>query len=95
MHSIYRNGDEKDPGLQVTIPYEITKSWEHVLELIREKANLTTSAKRLCTLDGEIIDDISKLQQHGSRFVVLEGSSTFQRVEYSITKDTTITSSIE
>ena len=61
-------------------------SWEHVLEIVTEKAELFTPAKRLCTLDGHVIHAVSELQD-GGKYVVLEGTKPFQRVAYCATED--------
>ena len=61
-------------------------SWEHVLEIVTEKAELFTPAKRLCTLDGHIVHAVSELQD-GGKYVVLEGTKVFQRVAYCATDD--------
>ena len=61
-------------------------SWEHVLEIVTEKAELFTPAKRLCTLDGHIVHAVSELQD-GGKYVVLEGTKPFQRVAYCATED--------
>ena len=64
-------------------------SWEHVLEIVTEKAELFTPAKRLCTLDGHIVHAVSELQD-GGKYVVLEGTKPFQRVPYCATEDTRV-----
>ena len=56
-------------------------SWEHVLELITEKAALITPAKRICTLDGRAVHAVSEIQD-GGKYVALEGSKSFQKVAY-------------
>ena len=63
----------------------IMASWEHVLELITDKADLVTPAKRLCTLDGRVIHAVSEIQDRG-KYVALEGSKSFQSVAYCATK---------
>ncbi len=59
-------------------------SWELVMELVTEKANLITPAKRLCTLDGHTIHAVSEIQD-GGKYIALEGSKPFQRVSYCAT----------
>ncbi len=81
MYSVFRNGDEKYRGARVLLPRRIMGSWEHVLELITEKAALITQAKRICTLDGRTIHAVSEIQD-GGKYVALEGSKAFQRVAY-------------
>lgn len=48
-HSVFRNGDERFRGARVLLPRRIMASWEHVLELVTEKAELYTPAKRQVT----------------------------------------------
>ena len=61
-------------------------SWEHVLEIVTEKADLFTPAKRLCTLDGNIVYAVSELQD-GGKYVAIEGTKSFQKVAYCATDD--------
>ena len=84
--SVFRNGDFRYQGARVLLPRRIMGSWEHVLEIVTEKADLFTPAKRLCTLDGHIVHAVSELQD-GGKYVVLEGSKPFQRVPYCTTGD--------
>lgn len=79
--SVFRNGDEKYRGARVLLPRRIMGSWEHVLELITEKAALITPAKRICTLDGRAVHAVSEIQD-GGKYVALEGSKSFQKVAY-------------
>ena len=44
--SVFRNGDERFKGVRVLLPRRIMGSWEHVLEVITEKTELFTPAKR-------------------------------------------------
>ena len=50
-YSVFRNGDERFRGARVLLPRRIMASWEHVLELVTEKAELYTPAKRQVTQD--------------------------------------------
>ena len=59
-------------------------SWERVLELVTEKTNLFTPAKRICTLDSRVIHSVSEIQD-GGKYVAMEGSKSFQRVAYCAT----------
>lgn len=86
MSSVFRNGDEKYRGARVLLPRRIMGSWEHVLQLITEKANLVTPAKRICTLDGRVIHSVSEIQD-GGKYVAMEGSKPFQRVAYCATDE--------
>jgi len=56
-------------------------SWEYVLEMVTQKSNLVTPAKRLCTLDGRLIHAVTEIQD-GGKYVALEGSKGFQKVSY-------------
>ena len=49
LYSVFRNGDERFRGARVLLPRRIMASWEHVLELVTEKAELYTPAKRQVT----------------------------------------------
>ena len=44
--SVFRNGDDRFRGARVLLPRRIMSSWEHVLELVTEKAELFTPAKK-------------------------------------------------
>ncbi len=81
VFSIYRNGDALS-GKRVLIPSNIARSRDHVLELITNKAQLFTPAKRLCSLDGKPVEINSV--ENGGKYVAIEGSKTFQKVSYSI-----------
>lgn len=85
-NSVFRNGDEKYRGARVLLPRKIMGSWERVLELVTEKANLITPAKRICTLDGRTIHSVSEIQD-GGKYVAMEGSKSFQRVAYCATNE--------
>jgi len=82
---VFRNGDEKFRGARVLLPRKIMGSWEHVLQLATEKAELYTPAKRLCTLDGRTVHAASELQD-GGKYVVIEGTKPFKRVAYCSTE---------
>ena len=84
---MYRNGDAKYHGARVIISRKMAGSREKILELITEKTNLSTPAKRLCTLQGRYINDPKEIED-GGKYVVLEGSKGFQRVNYPITSET-------
>lgn len=84
--SVFRNGDEKYRGARVLLPRKIMGSWEHVLELVTEKAYLITPAKRICTLDGRTIHAVSEIQD-GGKYVALESSRSFQKVAYCATDE--------
>ena len=84
---MYRNGDAKYHGARVIISRKMAGSREKILELITEKTNLSTPARRLCTLQGRYINDPKEIED-GGKYVVLEGSKGFQRVNYPITSET-------
>ena len=84
---MYRNGDAKYHGARVIISCKMAGSQEKILELITEKTNLSTPARRLCTLQGRYINDPKEIED-GGKYVVLEGSKGFQRVNYPITSET-------
>ncbi len=81
-YSVFRNGDERYRGARVLIPRRMMGSWEYVLELVTEKSRLITPAKRLCTLDGQVLHAVSELQD-GGKYVALIGTKSFQKVSYS------------
>lgn len=56
------------------------------MEIVTEKADLFTPAKRLCTLDGHIVYAVSELQD-GGKYVAIEGTKPFQRVAYCANDD--------
>ena len=84
---MYRNGDAKYHGARVIISRKMAGSREKILELITEKTNLSTPARRLCTLQGRYINDPKEIED-GGKYVVLEGSKGFQRVNYPMTSET-------
>ena len=84
---MYRNGDAKYHGARVTIPRRIAGSREKILELITEKTNLSTPARWLCTLQGRYINEPKEIED-GGKYVALEGSKNFQKVNYPITSET-------
>ena len=83
---MFRNGDFRYRGARVLLPRRIMGSWEHVLEIVTEKSDLFTPAKRLCTLDGHILHAVSELQD-GGKYVAIEGTKAFQRVPYCANDD--------
>ncbi len=83
---MFRNGDEKYRGARILIPRRMMGSWEYVLEVVTEKSGIITPAKRLCTLDGQVVHSVSELQD-GGKYVALEGTRAFQKVAYSATDD--------
>lgn len=85
-NSVFRNGDVKYRGVRVLLPRKIMGSSEQVLQLITNKTELITPAKRLCTLDGRIIHEVSEIQ-NGGKYVALEGSKCFQKVSYCATEE--------
>ena len=84
---MYRNGDAKYHGARVIISRKMAGSREKILELITEKTNLSTPARRLCTLQGRYINDPKEIED-GGKYVALEGSKGFQRVNYPMTSET-------
>lgn len=83
---MFRNGDERYRGARILIPRRMMGSWEYVLEVVTEKSGVITPAKRLCTLDGQVLHSVSELQD-GGKYVALEGTRTFQKVAYSAMVD--------
>lgn len=81
---VFRNGDELFRGVRVLLPRRIMASWEHILEIVTDKADLYTPAKKLCTLDGQVVTEL----RDGGKYVAIEGSKTFRRVAYCATHTT-------
>ena len=44
--SVFRNGDELFHGVRVLLPKRVMVSWDHILEIVTEKADLYTPAKK-------------------------------------------------
>ena len=87
LNSVFRNGDESYRGVRLMLFQRMRNSLEQVLEIITKKVQLATPGLRLCSLDGEIIHDVSEIKD-GENYVALEGSKGFKKVNYPGTKVT-------
>ncbi|XP_067867123.1 doublecortin domain-containing protein 2B [Heterodontus francisci] len=78
---IFRNGDLLSPPFRLIIPKHVMTNWDKILAMITEKANIRTGAvRRLCTMDGQLID--SAVQLESGQYYVAVGSEKFKNLPY-------------
>ncbi|XP_048414253.1 doublecortin domain-containing protein 2B [Stegostoma tigrinum] len=78
---IFRNGDLLNPPLRLIIPKHVMTNWDKILAMITEKAKIQTGAvRRLCTMNGQIIDSGEQLES--GQYYVAVGSEKFKHLPY-------------